>query len=91
MAIAGLPMYDLPELGGATDAWWSGLARALRSEGIEDVPDELTRMPQTEDVWGHEKLLLSQTCGYNMVADWRGRLTYVATPCYSAPGCDGPL
>jgi ABC-type phosphate/phosphonate transport system substrate-binding protein len=84
-------MYDLPELRGATDAWWSGLARALRREGIEDIPDRLTRPPHTEDIWRCEKLLLSQTCGYNLIDGWRSRLTYVATPCYTAPGCVGPL
>jgi ABC-type phosphate/phosphonate transport system substrate-binding protein len=84
-------MYDLPELREATDAWWSGLARALWREGIADVPDALTRPPHTEDIWSSEDLLLSQICGYNMVASWRGRLTYVATPCYAAAGCEGPL
>src|SRR6185312_8107473 len=33
MAVASLPMYDLPELRAATDAWWKGLARAFRREG----------------------------------------------------------
>jgi ABC-type phosphate/phosphonate transport system substrate-binding protein len=84
-------MYDLPELRQATDAWWSGLARALRKEGIANVPDALARPPHTEDIWSSEDLLLSQICGYNMVAGWRGRLTYVATPCYAAAGCEGPL
>jgi ABC-type phosphate/phosphonate transport system substrate-binding protein len=91
MATAGLPMYDVPELREATDAWWSGLARALRSEGIAGVPDALARPPHIEEIWSSEDLLLSQTCGYNMVAHWRDRLTYVATPCYTAPGCEGPL
>lgn len=84
-------MYDLPDLREATDAWWSGLARALRSEGIEDVPEALVRTPNSEDVWSSDELLLSQTCGYSMVTRWRGRLTYVATPCYKARGCHGPL
>ena len=91
MRTAGLPMYDLPELRTATDAWWSGLARALRHEGIEEVPDSLTRDLHTEDIWRCENLLLSQTCGYNMIDSWSSRLTYVATPCYTAPGCEGPL
>lgn len=91
MRTTGLPMYDLPELRAATDAWWSGLARALRREGIEDVPDALTRGLHTEDIWQCENLLLSQTCGYNMIDGWSSRLSYVATPCYAAPGCEGPL
>lgn len=84
-------MYDLPELHATTDAWWVGLARALRREGIEDVPDRLTREQSTEAMWQRPDLLLSQICGYNMVGKWQERLSYVATPCYMAPGCHGPL
>ena len=83
-------MYDLPELHPATDAWWSGLARAFRREGIKDVPDRLTREQFTEAVWQQPDLLLSQICGYNRIDKWRKRLTYVATPCYTAPGCHSP-
>lgn len=91
MAVAGLPMYDLPELRPATDAWWTGIARALRREGIEDVPDRLARENSTEAIWERPDLLLSQTCGSNLVGDWRERPTYVATPCSTASGCHGPL
>ena len=44
MAVASLPMYDLPELREATDAWWRGLARAFAAEGLEDAM--LTRLPR---------------------------------------------
>lgn len=88
MAVAELPMYDLPELRSATDAWWAGIARALRREGIEDVPDRLTREQSAE---GRPDLLLSQVCGSRLAGEGRERLTYVATPCYTAPGCNGPL
>jgi ABC-type phosphate/phosphonate transport system substrate-binding protein len=63
----------------------------MRREGIENVPDSLTRGLHTEDIWRCESLLLSQACGYNMIDGWSSRLTYVATPCYAAPGCEGPL
>ncbi len=91
MATAGLPMYDLPELHFATDAWWVGIARALRREGIEDVPERLTRNLHTEELWQIPDLLLSQTCGYNVAGAHAGRFAYVATPCFTAPGCEGPL
>jgi ABC-type phosphate/phosphonate transport system substrate-binding protein len=88
MAVAELPMYDLPELRSTTDAWWAGIARALRREGIEEAPDQLTREQSVE---GRPDLLLSQVCGSRLVGEGRERLTYVATPCYTAPGCNGPL
>jgi len=83
-------MYDLPEIEAATDAWWKGLARAFRREGIADVPDVLWRGESYRELWARDALLLSQTCGYPLMHDLRGKVTLVATPCYSAPGCNGP-
>jgi ABC-type phosphate/phosphonate transport system substrate-binding protein len=36
-------------------------------------------------------LPLSQTCGYNIAGTHHGRLVYVATPRFDAPGCEGSL
>ena len=90
MAVASLPMYDLPELSGATDAWWQGLARAFRREGVADVPDRLDRRERYADVWTSFDLLFSQTCGYPLTHALAGRVELVATPCYDAEGCEGP-
>ncbi len=38
MTIATLPMYDLPQLTEATDAFYGGLSRWLETEDIADVP-----------------------------------------------------
>ncbi len=88
MTVVSLPMYDLPEIEVATNAWWRGLARAFRREGIVDVPDELWRGANYRDPWTRHDLLLSQTCGYPLIHELRGKATLVATPCYSAPGCN---
>lgn len=90
MTVASLPMYDLPEVEAATNAWWRGLARVFRREGIADVPDELWRGASYRELWTRRDLLLSQTCGYPLTHELRGKVTLVATPCYSAPGCNGP-
>lgn len=87
MALASLPMYDLPELRAATDAWWRGLARAFRREGIADVPDALDRRRHHQQVWQSSELLFSQTCGYPLTHALAGRVQLVATPCYAAEGC----
>ena len=86
---ASLPMYDWPELREATDAWWTALAAAFRAEGIENVPDRLTRDAGLEALWGAPDLLFSQTCGYPLTHEWAGRLQPVATPHYTAEGCSG--
>jgi len=91
MKIAALPMYDLPELQAANDALWAAIAERLIAQGVADAPDRLTRGAPLEAVWTDPDLLLGQTCGYPLVASLGARVRVVATPRYSAPGCDGAL
>lgn len=84
---ASLPMYDLPEIRHATDAWWDGLAHHFRAAGVKAVPDRLTRDPAPD--WTDPDLLFSQTCGYPLTHKLEGRVRLVCTPAYAAPGCDG--
>jgi ABC-type phosphate/phosphonate transport system substrate-binding protein len=88
-SVAALPMYMLAELSAWHDAWWTGLAGHLRAAGLTDVPDRLTRPPDPRHVWGSRLLLFAQTCGYPYTHDFAGSLRLVATPRYSAPGCEG--
>ena len=81
--IASLPMYDWPEVRGATDAFWQALARRLG----RNIP--LTRAADYTAGWKLPDLLFSQTCGYPYTHEFRGRLSYVATPHYAADGCEG--
>jgi ABC-type phosphate/phosphonate transport system substrate-binding protein len=81
--IASLPMYDWPELRAATDAFWAALSRH-----IESLPPIDHRQNYTE-TWRNPGLLFSQTCGYPFTHEFHGKLTYVATPHYSADGCEG--
>jgi ABC-type phosphate/phosphonate transport system substrate-binding protein len=83
--IAALPMYDWPELREATDAFWQGLAHHL------GVAIKLTRRPDYAETWRASDLLFGQTCGYPFTHEFRGRLTYVATPRYRADGCQDAL
>jgi ABC-type phosphate/phosphonate transport system substrate-binding protein len=85
--IASLPQYDLPFLRADTDAWWQGLARHLRDQGLDDVPDHLTRSDDDERNWRHPDLLLTQTCGYPLMTQLQQDLRAVATPVYDCPGC----
>jgi ABC-type phosphate/phosphonate transport system substrate-binding protein len=81
-------MYDFPEVRAATDAWWRGIAAALRSAGIEAVPEALSR-GSDHDLWHSPELLLSQTCGYPLTHALAGVVELVATPTYAAYGCSG--
>jgi ABC-type phosphate/phosphonate transport system substrate-binding protein len=87
--IAALPMYDFAELRGAHDALWSALAEALVDSGISNVPSHLTRDMAHKDVWRHPSLLFGQACEYPIAKSFGNLLTLVATPRYSAEGCEG--
>ncbi|MGI9434402.1 MAG: phosphate/phosphite/phosphonate ABC transporter substrate-binding protein [Geminicoccaceae bacterium] len=87
--IAALPMYDFEPVRKATDRWWQGLAKALRLQGIDDVPDRLTR-ERAERAWRRPDLIFGQVCGYPYIRTHGVRPQLIATPCYDAPGCEGP-
>lgn len=88
--IASLDMYDLPEVRGATDAWWTALARGFRDEGLSDVPEILTRLGDESAAWTRPDLFFTQICGYPLRKRYKTALRVVGTPCYAAEGCTGP-
>lgn len=92
MTVASLPMYEPPELRNLTEEWWRGLAGHFRAEGLRGVPEALTRPGDGLHAhWGQVELIFSQGCGYPLTHDFHGRWQVIATPCYAAPGCQGPL
>lgn len=82
--ILSLPMYDWPEVKQATDVWGQGVLKHLG-----EAPAVLDRNPDYFSVWRRDDLGFSQTCGYPFTHEFRGRLTYIATPHYAVPGCEG--
>ena len=87
--IAILPMYDFEPVRASTDAWWRGLARALRLQGLDNVPEKLVR-ERAERAWRRPDLLFGQVCGYPLVRSPGVKPKLIATPCYEVPGCEGP-
>jgi ABC-type phosphate/phosphonate transport system substrate-binding protein len=71
-------------------AFWDALRGLLIEAGLHDVPESLTfdRRPVPERI-GPE-ILFSQTCGYPLQTIFAGQAIRLGTPCYQAPGCDGP-
>ena len=86
---AMVSMYWLPELAWATEAWWDGLARHWRGAGLRDVPARSHEPADLYPLWLAPDLFFAQTCGYPLTHELKGKVTLVATPCYSAPGCAG--
>ena len=86
---ASLPMYDLPEVRAHTDRLWAAIAEEMRGLGVPDVPDALECPVSHHDAWRPRGLLFSQSCGYPVVTALRGAVRVVATPHYTATGCEG--
>jgi ABC-type phosphate/phosphonate transport system substrate-binding protein len=89
MRVAAPPLYDLPEIRGATDALWSAIARSLRERGERDAPDSFDRTRGYDEVWRDPALLFAQVCGYPLTHAYAGQVRIVATPCHALPGCEG--
>jgi ABC-type phosphate/phosphonate transport system substrate-binding protein len=87
---AMISMYDMPERRAANEAWWAGLARHWRAEGLRDIPVTATMPADLYELWLAPDLFFAQTCGYPLTHQLKGRVTLVATPVYAADGCVGP-
>ncbi len=81
MSIASLPMYDWPEIREHTDAFLAGFARH------SGLCMKLDRDSSYSDPWRNPDLIFSQTCGYPFSHEFKGLLSYVATPHYLCAGC----
>ena len=57
----------------------------MRAEGLAEVPDRLDRESARSDLWRAPDLLLSQTCGYPLMYDFKNYLQLIATPIYRCP------
>jgi ABC-type phosphate/phosphonate transport system substrate-binding protein len=86
---AMVSMYWMPELAWANDAWWDGLAKHWRAASLADVPARSHEPDDLYGLWAAPDLFFAQTCGYPLTHELKGKVTLVATPCYSAPGCAG--
>lgn len=87
---AVVSLYWFPELAWAADAWWDGLVRHWRAAGLRDVPETNEKPGDPYALWLAPDLFFAQTCGYPLTHRLKGKVTLVATPCYDAPGCEGP-
>ena len=87
--LAALPMYDLPELRTANDMLWQAIVARLTDAGVDAVPRSLTRNVPLYVLWRDQRLLLAQSCGYPLVRSLQNAVVVVATPRYSALGCEG--
>lgn len=85
--IAALPMYDRPDLTGATDHYWALIRDGLRARGM-DAPEALRRGDEDlMPLWLTPDLVLAQTCGFPYRARLHGKVRLVGTPDFGVEGC----
>jgi ABC-type phosphate/phosphonate transport system substrate-binding protein len=84
-------MYDFAEIRDATDALWTAIAARLVDLGVADVPPDLLRGRDLHSTWTDPDLLMAQTCGYPLITSLKDKVVLLATPRYSAAGCEGAL
>lgn len=82
-----LPMYLLPGMRPATEAWAEALVHHLGAAGFNGV--DIVWDQSAETLWRAPDLLLSQSCGYPLTHGFSDALQPVATPSYGAEGCIG--
>jgi hypothetical protein len=87
--VASLPMYDSLLSYESSGVLWSAIAKQLTSlQTANEV--QLDKFSSCHALWTGEGLILSQACGYPLVAHYKDYLQVVGTPVYAAPGCQGP-
>lgn len=84
--VAALPMYDWPEVRGATDAFWAALRDALRGRGIA-APDALSRDRPYGAAWTDPGLVLGQTCSLPYRTRLHGAVTLIGAIDFALAGC----
>jgi ABC-type phosphate/phosphonate transport system substrate-binding protein len=89
-ATASLPMYNLPEMRTVNARFWEALRGLLAERVLADLPAELVFERRPVPARIEPEVLFTQTCGYPLETVFRGQTSRLGTPCYDAPGCDGP-
>ncbi len=82
--VAGLPMYDWPEVQADVDRLWSTISAAALDRGVL-VPDRLTRTESLVELWGDPAMILGPVCSLNPVRDGLGETEVVGTIEYRPP------
>lgn len=84
--LAGLPMYDWPEISAAMDEFWTVLRDCLLRRGI-DAPRALTRQDDLAAIWYSPDLVFGQTCALPFAMDLHAHVRLIGSPGYDI-GCE---
>ena len=84
--IASLPMYARASNKAAHDTLWALIRDNLRAHGVP-APDGLDHDIDHMDSWGHEDLVLGQTCNLPLRAVFMDKVTIIGAADYGLDGC----
>jgi ABC-type phosphate/phosphonate transport system substrate-binding protein len=86
---ASLPMYNLPEMRVANQAFWNAIRAELERQDIDvaSVALDFARPPVPPKI--ERDTLFTQVCGYPLQTIYRGQATLLAAPAYAAEHCTG--
>lgn len=82
--LAGLPMYDWPEVADAVDELWIHISKAAAARGIA-VPATLSRLDDLVSLWSDPTMIVGQVCSLNPVRDGLGETEVIGTIVYDPP------
>ena len=85
--IAGLSMYDWPEVQKHNDIFWEMIVENLNKQSIT-APQHLTRVKDHYEIWLSTDLLIGQTCGLNAVRELQGRVEVLGALDYGVEDCE---
>ncbi len=85
-----LPMYNLTPVQRADyDRLIDGVVEQLREQGWRDEVEVVAATGELPTFWRQPDVLLTQTCGYPLIAYLHNQVQVVATPCFTVTGCSG--
>ena len=84
--VAGLSMYDWPEVQEYNDVLWETITQNLKRRNIT-APQYLTREKDYYEIWLSTDLLIGQTCGLNAIRELQGRVEILGALDYGLEDC----
>ncbi len=84
--VAGLSMYDWPEVQKHNDELWEMIVQSLKKRNIS-APQHLAREKDHYEIWLATDLLIGQTCGLNAIRELQGRVEVLGALDYGLEGC----
>ena len=85
--LVDFPWYDSPALARSHDRLWTELKKRLERRGLANLPDLRQADRKSDRLLESDRLLISQTCGYDVATQIPRRLRLIGAPVFDLPDC----